>query len=340
MAYHPNPQLVNIIKRIGGDLADELLTTALIESGGQLHPGNIDGPYQMTSSGRGHNTTPAQRSDPLFSTESALAEFRRFQAGGAVGADLAYKSQRPADEAGYKAKYNRTHDEALKILGMAPDGPAARAAGTAGPNLAGATKEQIQALIGKAPSIGAAMVGAIQGNGDANALMNATVGHFKAKREYAAQEAAAAKALQSRGTPAPADDSATLGGQPGGFKPGGGPADHKARPLGNWQSDNAYDIMGSDHQEVFIPIAGKVTKISGKPGQGGGLTGYGITISTPQGNLFFKHFATANVKVGQTVQPGTFLGTLDPTVNGGSHIHLGSDNDSLLGQLYKYYIGG
>lgn len=121
---------------------------------------------------------------------------------------------------------------------------------------------------------------------------------------------------------------------------GGGPGDHHNRPLGNWQSDDAYDLMGKKNQPIHSAVSGVVTKISGKPNQGGGTTGYGITVKTPQGDLFFKHLATNNVKVGQRITVGDLLGTLDNTVNGGPHLHLGGTNRRQLDALAKAYTTG
>jgi murein DD-endopeptidase MepM/ murein hydrolase activator NlpD len=118
---------------------------------------------------------------------------------------------------------------------------------------------------------------------------------------------------------------------------GGTPADHHARALGNWQSDDAYDLMGKAGQPIVAPISGVVTRISGHPGGDPQFAGYGITVKTPQGDLFFKHLGSTKLKVGSKIKPGTLIGTLDPTVNGGPHLHLGGDNRALLDRIAKLY---
>jgi murein DD-endopeptidase MepM/ murein hydrolase activator NlpD len=123
----------------------------------------------------------------------------------------------------------------------------------------------------------------------------------------------------------------------GGFKMGGGPEGHGQRALGNWQSDNAYDLMGKAGDPVPAFTEGVVVKISGKPGGDPGFAGYGITVRTPQGDLFYKHLGTANVKVGQRITPQTILGTLDAKTAGGPHLHLGGTNRKLIDALAKTY---
>lgn len=123
----------------------------------------------------------------------------------------------------------------------------------------------------------------------------------------------------------------------GGLTMGGGPSAHGSRALGNWQSDNAYDLMGKAGDAVPAMVSGVVTKISGKPGGDPGFAGYGITVRTKNGDLFFKHLGTANVKVGQRITPQTILGTLDPSTAGGPHLHLGGTNRGFIDRLAKLY---
>ena len=136
------------------------------------------------------------------------------------------------------------------------------------------------------------------------------------------------------------NSSVPLSGPVGGFSRGGGPEDHGRRALGNWQSDNAYDIMGRAGQPVYAPIGGQVVKVSGQPGGDPGFAGYGITVRTAQGDLFFKHLGSTPLKVGSRITPGSLVGTLDAKTAGGPHLHLGGTNRRLLDQLYARYVGG
>lgn len=121
---------------------------------------------------------------------------------------------------------------------------------------------------------------------------------------------------------------------------GGGPEAHHSRALGNWQSDDAYDLMGKTGDPVFAGVNGVVTKVSGKPGGDPGFAGYGITVKTNQGEFFFKHLGSKRVKVGQRINPHTVLGTLDATTAGGPHLHLGGTSRSALDNLYRWYLSG
>lgn len=93
---------------------------------------------------------------------------------------------------------------------------------------------------------------------------------------------------------------------------GGGVAEHMSRPLGNWQSDNAVDIMAPAGSTFVAPVSGRVTRISGRDprsgayGSTGTLFGRSITIQTPDGRQWFAtHLDNPIVQVGQFVSAGT-----------------------------------
>lgn len=125
----------------------------------------------------------------------------------------------------------------------------------------------------------------------------------------------------------------------------GGPEDHGSRALGNWQSDMAYDLGGPTGTLVTSPMAGTVVKISGQPGvyKTPQFSGYGITVDYGGGHqVFFKHLGSkgANIRPGAHIGAGTVIGGLDPTTNGGPHLHLGATSRSFLDQIMSYYTGG
>lgn len=127
----------------------------------------------------------------------------------------------------------------------------------------------------------------------------------------------------------------------GSLSMGGGVSDHHARPLGNWQSDDAYDLMGKKDQPIYSLVSGKVTRVTGTPNKGGGTTGYGVYVTTDQGvEFWFKHLGSHAVKPGQRLKVGQLIGRLDNTVNGGPHLHLASRNRGALDALAKAYAGG
>lgn len=101
--------------------------TALVESGGRLDAvgdrGQSFGPFQEYTGGRGAGLTPAQRQDPSATVARALKEFTVFKGRGFSGAELAYRSQRPADKSGYIRKINAALGQARAELGGASPTP-------------------------------------------------------------------------------------------------------------------------------------------------------------------------------------------------------------------------
>lgn len=144
MAY--DPALLSAIVRFApAHLRENLVTTTLIETGGNPwgKPGDNGqsyGAYQEYSAGRGAGLTPDQRRDPVGSTKRAVREFSVFYDRGARGASLAYRAQRPADQADYLRKYAQYAPQARQILAKAggtatpaASAPAGRRAGGAAP---------------------------------------------------------------------------------------------------------------------------------------------------------------------------------------------------------------
>jgi hypothetical protein len=138
MAYNPNPQLVTAIRSSGASYDDQViaLATSLVESGGRLDAvgdhGQSFGPYQEYTGGRGAGIAPAQRMDPVASTQRFLRELATFRARGFTGGELAYRTQRPADHGGYVAKVNQAIPVARGLLGGAV-GKATAASGSSLP---------------------------------------------------------------------------------------------------------------------------------------------------------------------------------------------------------------
>lgn len=348
MAY--DPALLSAIVRFApAHLRENLVTTTLIETGGNPwgKPGDNGqsyGAYQEYSAGRGAGLTPDQRRDPVGSTKRAVREFSVFYDRGARGASLAYRAQRPADQADYLRKYAQYAPQARQILAKAggavppaASAPAGRRAGGAAPVGGGgqitpgsiaavrryAAQSEADVLAGRLPGDIDAVLSSIQFTGKP-----ANVGRRAAGGGHSAGDG---HDHSGEGVP--------LSGPVGGFSRGGGPEDHGRRALGNWQSDNAYDIMGKAGQAVYSPIKGVVTKVSGQPGGDPGFAGYGITVRTPNGDLFFKHLGSTPLKVGSTISPGALVGTLDAKTAGGPHLHLGGTNRGFLDRLYSRYVG-
>jgi murein DD-endopeptidase MepM/ murein hydrolase activator NlpD len=101
------------------------------------------------------------------------------------------------------------------------------------------------------------------------------------------------------------------------------PADHRARPLGNWQSDNAIDIAVPTGTEVLAVGDGTVEQTGGSaPRRGGGvLGGYNVTLRTADNGYFYAHLRRVLVRPGEHVKDGQVLGE-SGYANGVDHLHL------------------
>jgi murein DD-endopeptidase MepM/ murein hydrolase activator NlpD len=116
----------------------------------------------------------------------------------------------------------------------------------------------------------------------------------------------------------------------------GGVAAHKARPFGNWQSDNAVDIGVPRGTNVVAVGDGTIVRLGGS-WDGTGLSnpnGYNVTLKTKDNEWFYTHMMhRANLRIGQPVQAGEFLGK-SGAANGVNHLHIASmrgDPEKLLG---------
>jgi hypothetical protein len=100
----------------------------------------------------------------------------------------------------------------------------------------------------------------------------------------------------------------------------GGPAAHRARALGNWQSDNAWDIMGASGAAVYAVLPGTIGRVSESDSRPG-FAGQGVYLHTADGQWWYKHIRSA-VRPGQRVEAGDIIGHLVSWTNGGPHLHL------------------
>jgi hypothetical protein len=156
MAVSVNPQLLRAIRtKVPRAYQPLVLATAIVESGGNPYgpPGDHGqsfGAYQEYTGGRGAGLTPAQRRDPVGSTQRAWREFSSLS-GKYRGPELAYRAQRPADHAGYVQKIKSALPTAQQIL-------SAGAGASAPPS-------------GATPALRAAQLQPVAGSLDAHALM-------------------------------------------------------------------------------------------------------------------------------------------------------------------------
>ena len=108
----------------------------------------------------------------------------------------------------------------------------------------------------------------------------------------------------------------------GKYKVQGGP--HQGtHTLGNWQSDNAYDISGKKGQKILAVGDGKVVKVNrAHEGDEGRFGGIAVTIQTKGGGKFYGHLSKAHVKPGQKIRRGQVIGRMG-VANGLAHLHFG-----------------
>lgn len=350
MAYNPDPRLVDAIVSTApaGDRAIAL-AVALVESGGRLDAvgdgGRSHGPYQEYDAGRGAGIPIAGRRDPVAATQRFIRELSQYRRRGFTGGELAYRTQRPADHGGYVRKINAALPEAKRILAGYGGGsgsalPAGAAPGLRAPAGRGATSPASAAGLRLTPALEAKLSRYLARSRE-QVMMGETPDDPLEIVQGISRLQPAPLVTDYGGRTRATREATTLPpmGIIGGLTMGGGPEGHHSRALGNWQSDDAYDLMGKAGQPVYSPFEGVVTGISGQPGGRPQFAGYGVTIRTPHGSFFFKHLGSTPLKVGARVGQGAIIGTLDAATAGGPHLHLGGTNIQLLHRIAKAYTG-
>jgi len=105
----------------------------------------------------------------------------------------------------------------------------------------------------------------------------------------------------------------------------GGVAAHKARPFGNWQSDNAVDIAVPRGTAVLAVADGTITRLGGAwHGGSGNPDGFNVTLDAGARRWFYTHLMErVDLSVGQRVSAGQLLGR-SGAGNGVDHLHIAS----------------
>jgi hypothetical protein len=118
---------------------------------------------------------------------------------------------------------------------------------------------------------------------------------------------------------------------------GGGPAEHGTRAFGNWQSDNALDILCPQGTNVYAVDDGTITKLGGHwDGTGrGNPNGLNVTLTASNNAWFYTHMKARNpdLRVGMKVKAGKYFGE-SGAANSVNHLHIGcehGDPTKLLG---------
>lgn len=119
----------------------------------------------------------------------------------------------------------------------------------------------------------------------------------------------------------------------------GGAAAHKARPLGNWQSDNAIDIGCPNGTGVVAVADGTIEKAAGFYNNGQGQTeGLTITLRTGDNRYFYQHnmWRSSKIVAGAKVKKGDLMAHSGSGA-GVPHLHFGvevGDPEILTGWKY------
>jgi len=104
----------------------------------------------------------------------------------------------------------------------------------------------------------------------------------------------------------------------------GGPAAHQARPIGNWQSDNAVDIALKVGTPIRAPADGVIgSRIGSLHSSSPLMQGLRVNLAIDGNDLYFAHLSRLAVKAGQRVKAGQIIG-YSGVANGVAHLHLGS----------------
>jgi hypothetical protein len=107
-----------------------------------------------------------------------------------------------------------------------------------------------------------------------------------------------------------------------------GPKNHKSRALGNWESDNAWDMFAPAGTVVNSFTKGFVRYIKDYGQDSGKIYGTGVIISGIDGypDIFYTHIKNVKLKSGDKVDVGSYIGEIsewkghDPS---GEHVHVG-----------------
>jgi hypothetical protein len=118
-----------------------------------------------------------------------------------------------------------------------------------------------------------------------------------------------------------------------------GPKNHGARALGNWQSDNAWDIFAPAGSVVNSYTDGKVLKVKASGKRSGKIYGTQVTVTGDEGypDIFYTHLKNVNLQKGDVVKVGDKIGEVSEwdTSPKSTHVHIGLPRGNHLKDLLK-----
>ena len=119
-----------------------------------------------------------------------------------------------------------------------------------------------------------------------------------------------------------------------------GPTNHASRALGNWQSDNAWDMFAPPGTIVYSFTDGKVTSIYVGSLNSGKVFGTQVSIAGMNNypNIFYTHLVDVELKIGDVVKVGDRIGVIAKWPNkpdSSSHVHVGLPYGLKLSDVIK-----
>jgi hypothetical protein len=117
-----------------------------------------------------------------------------------------------------------------------------------------------------------------------------------------------------------------------------GPSNHSKRSLGNWQSDNAWDLFAPVGTTVNSFTKGIVTNVHESNSNNPKIFGTQVSIKGTDGypNIFYTHIENVKLKKGDRVDLGDFIGTIKAWPNHkATHVHVGLPRGRHLRELLK-----
>jgi len=130
-----------------------------------------------------------------------------------------------------------------------------------------------------------------------------------------------------------------------------GPSNHGKRALGNWQSDNAWDVFAPAGTVVNSYTNGTVSKVYDNGKRSGKVFGTQITVKGENGypDIFYTHLTDVKLSSGDKVNVGDYIGKIiqwctDESCSkkmSGTHVHIGLPPGNSLKDLInnKVYTG-
>jgi murein DD-endopeptidase MepM/ murein hydrolase activator NlpD len=123
------------------------------------------------------------------------------------------------------------------------------------------------------------------------------------------------------------------------FTMGGGPDAHGSRPLGNWQSDHAWDLMAPPGTPVYAIADGRISPSAGFGFHSNGSTVWGrrFTLEFKGNAAFYTHLGryAKGIKPGARVKKGQLLGYLGDPPGFPSHLHIGLMHGDLMDYMRR-----